>query len=341
MKPTLKVSRLEKVTREKYIELYGILKEIRKLSTRENRALVSDLVTNIKSKLFKPRYELTYNGAVVGTTSKHFISLKRKIEYIKDHIEHVRTVRREAREVRAESKILDGFRFEAIGGLRVTPLSEVKRAHHPKIAREYKKPKAHLNYIGIEIEMISDISQEHMAMLIALSKLDHKIRVMSDGSIRTEGELEHAFELNILDTEVNIYNTLDRFNHMLQSSGFKFKTNSSCGTHIHLDMRSRDVEECYTTLYHNLDKLIATVSSDRLNNKYCKRNTQSEMESAKEIYDGSGSRYQMINPDSYNKHSTLELRLFQGTLDIEKIKGWVSLTLNILNEAKQKAVVNV
>ena len=53
MKPTLKVSRLEKVTREKYIELYGILKEIRKLSTRENRALVSGLVTNIKSKLFK------------------------------------------------------------------------------------------------------------------------------------------------------------------------------------------------------------------------------------------------------------------------------------------------
>ena len=43
MKPTLKVSRLEKVTREKYIELYGILKEIRKLSTRENRALVSDI----------------------------------------------------------------------------------------------------------------------------------------------------------------------------------------------------------------------------------------------------------------------------------------------------------
>jgi len=340
MRPTLKVKRLEKVSREKYIELYAVLKELRGLSTKENKDLVSDLVNNIKSKLFQSRYELSYNGKVIGTTKKDFITLHKKLDYIKDHIERIRVSRKQAREIKVEPVSLDGFQFLSSGGLRVTPLKDIKRKHHPKIAREYKKPKALLNYVGIEIEMISDISQEHMAMLIALNKLDHKIRVMSDGSIRAEGELEHTFEINILDTETNIYSTLDRFNTMITSSGFKFKTNSSCGTHIHLDMRQRDVEECYTTLYNNLDTLLKTVSKDRLDNRYCKRNKHSHMADAANDYDGSGARYQMINPCSFEKHGTLELRLFQGTLDIDKIKDWVSLSLGIIN-SQSKAVVNV
>jgi len=343
MKPLVKVSRYDKLSRDQYISLYAKLQELRKLSTKENKDLIQPIVDKIKTKLFHSKYVITYQDKEIGTTSRSFVSISRKLEYLKDYIHDLRVERKRKKELKEEEVKVQGYTYTKVGGLRVTPITQLKRKHHPKFAREYKKPVITSNYIGIEIEMVSDINLEQMAVLLALNKLDHKIRVMSDGSISSNGDSEvpYTFEINILDTEYNINNTLDKFSKMLVDSDFKFKTNLSCGTHIHFDMRNRDVEEAYSNLYDNLDSILKTVHPSRLDNRYCKRNKASTHSEAQDIYAGSGARYQMLNPESYSKHQTLEVRVFEGTLDMDKIKSWISMCLGIINNGNLKAVANV
>ena len=341
MKPAVKVRPISSISREEYIKLYNDWKELQRLSTKDNAGLIRPAIEKIKSKIHFHKYELLYQGKRIGTTTRDFVTLKRKVETLQRHIEDIQDRRRGARELEKETKTVLGYKFQEVGGLRVTPLNKIKREHHPKYAREYKKPVTKSNYIGIEIEMISDITLEQMALLLSVHKLDHKIRVMSDGSIRTEGDCSYAFEINIMDTEYNINNTLNKFQSLIENSGLKFRTNVSCGTHIHLDMRQRDADEVYSKLFNNLDRIVATVDSSRLDNKYCKRNIASDLDDALESYNSSAPRYQMINPEAVGKHNTLEVRVFEGTLNFDKIRNWIALCLEIINNNETKAVVNV
>jgi hypothetical protein len=45
-----------------------------------------------------------------------------------------------------------------------------------------------------------------------------------------------------------------------------------------------------------------------------------------------------INGQAHRRHNTVELRLLQGTLDLDTIRGWTFLGLSIVNAAKTKNV---
>lgn len=337
----LKLTNKYNFTREEREVMVKELNALSKLTTKDNRDLISYHISKLRKELNYNNRDVYYRNHKVGKTTKNFLTVKELLAIKKKYNENIREERANRKATTVERKNINGFEYDVSGGVIVTPLKDIKRKHHPKFTKEYKRPFCKSNFIGIEMEMISDITLEQMAMLITIYKLSHKIRIMTDVSIKAELDCPHTFELNIMDTEYNIHNTLDQLGKLLSNTDFKFRVNNSCGTHIHLDMRNRDAKESYAKLYDNLDAIIGSTKKARADNDYCKRNIERDMELANQKFASSrGARYQAINPTSIDKHGTLEVRVFEGTTDIYKVKSWVDLLLNIVN-SQTKAVVNV
>ena len=93
------------------------------------------------------------------------------------------------------------------------------------------------------------------------------------------------------------------------------KVNSSCGNHVHLDMRHRThssalrtatkVREAINNWGHRL------VSYQRSNNSYCGINREHV-----------GNRYTAVNIQCLGEHNTVEIRLGMPTLNFYKLKYW-------------------
>jgi hypothetical protein len=104
--------------------------------------------------------------------------------------------------------------------------------------------------------------------------------------------------------------------------------NSSCGLHVHLDMRSRNISKCYRRLFNNKKYLFKLLPDSRLfNNRYCQPNENKNYLQEKKRND----RYLHFNPISYEKHKTLEIRMHTGSLNYTKIKNWIELLLKIVD----------
>lgn len=97
------------------------------------------------------------------------------------------------------------------------------------------------------------------------------------------------------------------------------RVNDSCGLHVHLDMRSSNAKRAFHNLVNSQRLLYSMVPSSRYENQYCRPN---QVGKAMRTYQG---RYWGINPSSYKKHKTIEIRLHSGTVQAEKILHWVAL----------------
>lgn len=196
-----------------------------------------------------------------------------------------------------------------------------------------KHPKTEDKYIGIEIECIIPSNWSYESDLIAYRKY---LSIASDGSINCEdmeseedakGNKYHWIgkEFRILAKESELENVVKQVTHILVEHGAQ--VNTSCGLHVHFDMRhttDTDRQEIYSKLYHSLALLKTIVPSARLKNQYCRINTENTP-----AYNG--DRYKAINPVSYQRHRTFEVRLFNGTVNAEKILNWVNLLKGIIN----------
>jgi len=96
--------------------------------------------------------------------------------------------------------------------------------------------------------------------------------------------------------------------------------NKSCGLHVHLDMRGKtngQYRTAFRRLVDALPWLLRTVPASRRNGDFCRTNTD---------YTRAGAgRYYAINPTSFAKWQTLEIRLAAGSIDADKIALWVQL----------------
>lgn len=101
--------------------------------------------------------------------------------------------------------------------------------------------------------------------------------------------------------------------------------NSTCGLHVHLDMRNRDVNKAYHNLFTCQDLLYSMVPAARRRSSYCRPNTE------RKFSDADATRYLGINCQAYNEHKTLEVRLHSGTVNAEKISNWVELLQAIVD----------
>jgi gamma-glutamyl:cysteine ligase YbdK (ATP-grasp superfamily) len=87
----------------------------------------------------------------------------------------------------------------------------------------------------------------------------------------------------------------------------------------------------FANLVYYQKLLFAMVPKSRRDNRYCKKNDKGVN------MDDYGSRYHAINPESYRKFKTIEVRLHSGTTDWVKINNWIELLSAIAysKEAKQ------
>jgi len=115
----------------------------------------------------------------------------------------------------------------------------------------------------------------------------------------------------------------------------KAEVNSTCGLHVHIDMRNRDEKQAFANLVKSQKLLYSMVPRSRYENTYCKPNDKGlKMDS----YQG---RYLGINPSSYGEHGTIEVRLHSGTVNAEKINNWIKLLQAIAYSKRVPKIVKL
>lgn len=113
--------------------------------------------------------------------------------------------------------------------------------------------------------------------------------------------------------------------------------NTTCGTHVHFDMRQVTHAKTVTTaarrIAHVVPALKQMLPQSRRNNQFCQSS----------INDLKGrtrhGRYAFVNLQSFSKHRTLEIRGHSGTLDPNKIWNWINL-LSLIMKTRNKQEIN-
>ena len=209
-------------------------------------------------------------------------------------------------------------------------------------------PQTNDKYLGIEIECIIPSFVEKSEVLNYLRAkfsehgLSRYVNVGTDVSVSGDivcgnpycveyndcicGTQHVGVELRVLVKETELTQVMPRVCGVLKK--VKAYVNKSCGLHVHLDMRNRDVVECAKRLYKEQDLLLGMVPESRKKNKYCQKITRHQL--IKGIIEPAlVSRYKVINPTSYHRLRTLEVRVHEGTVKSSDIIKWCKLLVSI------------
>lgn len=200
------------------------------------------------------------------------------------------------------------------------------KSKEKRIVFDQKNPDTTDNYIGIEIEFSCDLDQQDLAFVLYEAGLHKNACLKTDGSVKAEGRDQHPHELCLLGKEKEIFDLIQRTTKVLADCNAK--VNKSCGMHVHLDMRNRNVETVFNNLVCSQNILFAMNPYSRQTGTFCRRIDTKDFDLAKK----SGSRYYGINAASHAKHKTIEIRIHSGTIMERKISNWVKLLLTITNK---------
>lgn len=261
-----------------------------------------------------------------------------RTKYMTELLELVR-ITRDARkkELKRQAKKFDGAAYETVGGVFVKPnlINEIGTrvtTNDPFMPKSPRKPKT--NYIGIELEFnpVANQNTKSIGAALKAAGLAKFVQVGEDGScggFAADGSRLRGFEVRVLLEQDNFFDNLKRICKVLKDLGFK--TDPSCGTHVHLDMRNRDVKRCYANLFQAQLLLRKFLTYDRKHNIYCKKNEYSSFDEHIANAVGREARRYGINTHSYQTYKTLEVRMYQGTLEAEKLAPFIQLLLQIVN----------
>ena len=226
--------------------------------------------------------------------------------------------------------------IELYNGVAQTSGQYLKMYEHiqKNLINDEKKPYNNDSFIGIEIELISKSDVGKLKEVLIKNKLQKWTNVTSDGSLRTSDGYPFTHEIRVLVPENNRIEILNRLGVALEEA--QCSVNNSCGLHVHFDMRKRDV----AVAFHNLVKLqkflVESQPVQRRSNTYCRPTESSNIEDYQykaNMTSGSrrSDRYLVINPMSYARHKTLEIRVHEGTVNTNDILNWINFILPIVN----------
>jgi len=239
-------------------------------------------------------------------------------------IQEVRRIRNDARNIFiSQLKSFDGADYETIGGVMKLPnqINAIAKNTTIRNPLKAKKPRSKsVNYIGVELEFNQNVvgeTCETIGQMLNDAGLSRYVCVGVDGSC--------GFEVRVLLEENNFIEPLTKILELLKAKGFT--TDNRCGTHVHLDMRNRDVKASYKKLFLSQTLLRKFLAANRKTNQYCRKNINSDFDSEAQT----GDRYRAINAQSYSKFRTLEVRMHQGTLNASSLIPWIKLLLKIVN----------
>ncbi|MCL1942552.1 MAG: amidoligase family protein [Candidatus Azobacteroides sp.] len=131
------------------------------------------------------------------------------------------------------------------------------------------------------------------------------------------------------------------------------KINKSCGIHVHFDAAGFDLDLWKRTYinYARLERVIDKfMPASRRNNNYCKSlkkisNFESKINGSENLNQMAltvfgSNRYYKINPVSYSRHNTCEFRQHSGTVEYEKISGWIKFLNNLVEFSKSNLITD-
>lgn len=118
--------------------------------------------------------------------------------------------------------------------------------------------------------------------------------------------------------------------------------NSFCGFHVHIDAwnYSRDDIKRLSLVWAKIEPVVYyLVSKSRRNNSYCIWLRKSP-ETVSRIVDPFNeridiNRYRALNLDAFNRYKTVEFRIHQGTMNVDKVINWVIFCLKLMQKVKE------
>lgn len=257
----------------------------------------------------------------VGHTKELYADIKSKRAHLEEQVRNIRAARRHVKTVH---KQIHNVAYHIVGGThsRSDQFLEMKSTIGHKKLSTYQYPKSLDAHIGVEIEFLCPYGERtEVNGFFVEAKLTDKVRIMTDRTVQEKGL--YGWEACIIAKEHSYRGIVEDVCQVLKN--MKASVNSSCGLHIHIDARKRDVK----TLYHNMvssqELFFRLTTPDRRKNKYCAPQASKEWDQA------SASHWSAISSMSYVKHGTIEIRTHYGTLDARSIIAWGDLLITLAN----------
>lgn len=280
-----------------------------KIETYDNMVIVQDLK--------KERQRMLH------TYSQRY--LVRIVNGRKVRIEWEENLKRTLDAMRWQVKYIRHDRKASLDYLASRPIGYYLQRYQAQMFKKLKYPTSEKQFTGIEIECITP-NNVNFAPLAPFAKW---ISIGTDGSIsvdNNDGGDEEGVEIRVCIENSELRGVLPKLLDTLKGMGAR--VNKSCGLHVHLDQRGNpSVVETFHKLVRSLGLLYTLVpKSRRSENQYCYKNNHADFGKAR-----NESRYRAINASSYDKYNTLEVRLFGGTLEADKIVNWVEILWAIAN----------
>lgn len=200
---------------------------------------------------------------------------------------------------------------------------------------------------GLELEVISPISEDETVrrlnaagVLSVHEHYNHQTRphwkVVHDVSVRANSAqvrrgLRHDFEIvsPVLSGAEGLAE-VRKVCELLNEWGFE--VNVTCGLHVHHgagDFQGRDFVNLVRTYRRHEADFDALVPPSRRGNagRWC-QSLQGRTVST------SGDRYMKLNLTSFHRHGTVEVRHFGGSIDPNKVCGWIVLTQKLVEAVR-------
>lgn len=290
-----------------------------------NKFFLKEFRTEIKKQEFKV--------VVTHTPSRlkaEFIvdAINRK-DLMKQVREKIKAMRKELFAPKVEQRDFEGAKYELVGGVMlkgasINPMSKFLKINDPLSSKKPRTP--YKNYIGVELEFNNVVPGSSTKTIAEALKNANLARYVSVG-------IDHScgYEVRVLLEESNFEEPLKKIMALIIGMGFTVSEN--CGTHVHLDMRNRDVKKVYRNLVMSQSFLRKFLTKSRKKNKFCKvnRNIDFDEQCSAQNTRANDARYYGINALAYKTHHTLEIRMHQGTLDFDVICPYIKMLVKLVN----------
>jgi len=182
-----------------------------------------------------------------------------------------------------------------------------------------KKPTTSERHVSVEIEFAIKLNMQELGTKLFDAGVAAYVHLKTDGSVRDFGEGYNPFEISVCMPVSKRDEVLRATLGVLNQHGAK--VNRTCGLHVHLDMRGYDHRKAFSNLVSAQPILYQMVPASRRTNTYCAKTTNKNYDH----YLRTSNRYLGINPQSYRKYGTIEVRLHSGTTDFVKITNFVDI----------------
>ena len=230
------------------------------------------------------------------------------------------------------------------------------RPHVPTLAQR-------LGSYTFGVEMECKTSLRHEALLIAFQAANitshddyehynhrdsiRSYKIMRDGSVN---DTDTHYGNEVVSPVLNNFDTLKEVCKVLNSSEVNATVDKQCGLHVHVGAKELSDSQ-YISVFVNYAYLEAAIDkwmapSRRANEAFYARTLKDHItallrcenrDDVKNALYSSGyntSRYHKVNPESYNRHETIEFRQHQGTTNFTKIKNWVNFCKKLVEFSK-------